>query len=858
MKDKEQRYRKQIRAIALILIIAGTALMVANNVWFHSISVGVPAFRVISVEAEYGQLIVEVQHFADGAHWFFEHYTFQGREAFKFRSLNGGDVPHLDQASILRTIQSIHGQRLKTGWTHGRQRLTTTPLDFTERDRNGALLLVHRFEPMAGRSFKIIDHILTRFTGPVARADMTIGPESGTVSVFYPDPQVTSASVDGAIWQNPDGRSYEVSNAADDAEHDETSHVVNAAGATRCCVLVSTAKESWWRYNSVAIPNAATITSAKFVFKSRNIDQGSNSKLQGSDEDDSPIVADDTGWHNRVLTTAATDWDIAIGSTGPLGTRNESPSSIAIVQEIVDRSGWVSGNDMAFYWNNDSDPGVSEQTIFNSFDSDGVAAGTPTLQVEWTPASPGTTWATIRGGAGNNFDDWNETATTQIVAATTTDQWQNIGKSLFTFDTSALPDADNIDTATFAFVATAVTDSLTPAQSISMVTSAPASDTALAAGDFDSLGTVLQAPELTLASLTADSSTFNTFTLNSTGEGNISRTGITKFGTRISGDTSNTEPTWASGAASTVVMVTAEETLSGDKRPVLTVTHDNRASGGTTPLSGTRTSAAINLSAITDLAYCAIGWEAIIPPGTTVAVATSVDGGTTFTASVNGSCPADLTIGASLATITDFRTRVTLSTVDDAVTPLMTALGLIVEDQSGQDVYYQLITTPSATLTDRSGSGNTGTMSFPVAPAGVSATTDPIESTRTQLTFERAITTPAVVSAVSGSATSANLFGDDTGFEGLPFQGLMEAISTAGTGLPLRFVWFIFLGLAILGAGAAVLLLTKSMVLSSLAMAAVMGLAGAIGDGLMPLWMIFVYTPMAAILIMIRPGKLVT
>jgi hypothetical protein len=38
-------------------------------------------FRIVDVRAEYGQMVVEVQHFMpDGSHAYFEHYTFQGRE----------------------------------------------------------------------------------------------------------------------------------------------------------------------------------------------------------------------------------------------------------------------------------------------------------------------------------------------------------------------------------------------------------------------------------------------------------------------------------------------------------------------------------------------------------------------------------------------------------------------------------------------------------------------------------------------------------------------------------------------------------------------------------------------------------
>ena len=41
-------------------------------------------FRIIGVEAEHGQMVVEAQHLhPDGSHWFYEKYTFQGREQYQ-------------------------------------------------------------------------------------------------------------------------------------------------------------------------------------------------------------------------------------------------------------------------------------------------------------------------------------------------------------------------------------------------------------------------------------------------------------------------------------------------------------------------------------------------------------------------------------------------------------------------------------------------------------------------------------------------------------------------------------------------------------------------------------------------------
>jgi hypothetical protein len=273
--------------------------------------------------------------------------------------------------------------------------------------------------------------------------------------------------------------------------------------------------------------------------------------------------------------------------------------------------------------------------------------------------------------------------------------------------------------------------------------------------------------------------------------------------------------------------------------------------------AGTRVSTAIDLQSITNLAYCAIGWETTLPTNTAVAIETSINGGSTYSTATNGSCPTGLTLGESLATITDFRVKATLTTTDTSATPLITALGLIVEDAGGSELCYQLVTTPSATLADSCGIYN-GTMSFPIGPSTITSITDPITSTADPLPNARALAGQDVAQAVTGSATSASLFpaaGDEGGFVGLPLNDLVNEMSTVGDGLPVRFVWFIFLGIATIGAGMMAIHLTSNLFIAAGAMAAVMGFQMAIGStGLLPGWILFAFIPLAAAFLLFRRG----
>ena len=180
-------------------------------------------------------------------------------------------------------------------------------------------------------------------------------------------------------------------------------------------------------------------------------------------------------------------------------------------------------------------------------------------------------WDTIHDGAGTGSNDAHSVNFLDLCSTSTTNQWERMIRNFYLFDTSSIPDGDAIDSATFEQVFTASQDDFT--SSISLVTTTPNANDDLVNGDYTQVGTTKQATDVTIAGLTVDSSTYNAMTLNATGLGNISKTGITKFGTRHLADLSDTEPTWASSSCSKASSASADEVLAGDKRPKLVVTH---------------------------------------------------------------------------------------------------------------------------------------------------------------------------------------------------------------------------------------------------------------------------------------------
>ena len=148
-----------------------------------------------------------------------------------------------------------------------------------------------------------------------------------------------------------------------------------------------------------------------------------------------------------------------------------------------------------------------------------------------------------------------------------------IDRTYITFDTSTIPCANVISGATLGVVAITVVNTFCGGDSAILVTNTVSSATGLAVADFNNVGTVNQATAtIPLACITADSCAYTTFTLNSTGIGNITKDGATKFALRALKDSTDTKPTWAAARYTQVTMETADGCLSC-KEAILTVTH---------------------------------------------------------------------------------------------------------------------------------------------------------------------------------------------------------------------------------------------------------------------------------------------
>lgn len=123
------------------------------------------------------------------------------------------------------------------------------------------------------------------------------------------------------------------------------------------------------RFDSVNVPQGANINWAGLHLQSTSLVAESNNAVvtvKGGDDDDQAAPTTYTYADSANKTTASTSWQLKGYIAGQVVT---SPDLAAIIQEIVDRPGWVSGNAIVIYLLYSS--GTYNHIVgFNNFDSD--------------------------------------------------------------------------------------------------------------------------------------------------------------------------------------------------------------------------------------------------------------------------------------------------------------------------------------------------------------------------------------------------------------------------------------------------------------------------------------------------------
>lgn len=184
----------------------------------------------------------------------------------------------------------------------------------------------------------------------------------------------------------------------------------------------------------------------------------------------------------------------------------------------------------------------------------------------------GESWSTLRAGAGTHAYPSGDYLNIIINAHSTSNNFIQLSRFISLFDTSSLTSGATISSAVLSIYVSYKVDSLSCTPNIDVYTSNPASNTDLVTSDFANVGSTSQTGSpLAYSSITT--SAYNELTLDSTGRGNINKTGISKFGIRNANyDVSGTTPSWVSSVYS-LIQFRGVETSGTSNDPKLVVTY---------------------------------------------------------------------------------------------------------------------------------------------------------------------------------------------------------------------------------------------------------------------------------------------
>ncbi len=133
------------------------------------------------------------------------------------------------------------------------------------------------------------------------------------------------------------------------------------------------------RFQNVAVPQGATIVRAWLQLSAAASDSGAtNLSIQAQDADAAAAFTTASGnVASRPRTSALVAWQPAAWSAGASGSAQQTPDVTALIQEVVDRSGWASGRALVLI--------VTGSGRRNATSFEGGSAAGPLLHIEFAP-----------------------------------------------------------------------------------------------------------------------------------------------------------------------------------------------------------------------------------------------------------------------------------------------------------------------------------------------------------------------------------------------------------------------------------------------------------------------------------------
>jgi hypothetical protein len=168
-----------------------------------------------------------------------------------------------------------------------------------------------------------------------------------------------------------------VSASTDDAEQQQAGNIKQSSTDLEMVLDGSNVQTIGLRFTGISIPQGAAINDAYIQFQAKKSDsQETNLTIRGEDVDDGLTFSSTPfGISSRPQTTASASWSPEPWTTGQAGESQQTTDLSAIVQEIVNRPGWDSGNALVLII------GGSGKRVAHSFNGSPSAA--PLLHVEF-------------------------------------------------------------------------------------------------------------------------------------------------------------------------------------------------------------------------------------------------------------------------------------------------------------------------------------------------------------------------------------------------------------------------------------------------------------------------------------------
>ncbi|MDH3637755.1 MAG: PilC/PilY family type IV pilus protein, partial [Gammaproteobacteria bacterium] len=199
--------------------------------------------------------------------------------------------------------------------------------------------------------------------------------------VLFPMANINADAADVEGTSNAASVTIPISEANDDAEQSEGTGNVDLNSLDLDLEQSFDPQLVGVRFQNVGVPQGVTITNAviQFTADGNDSDDDADAVIAAEDADTAAPWGNSSGTKltDRVLTTAAVTWEMPEFVTGDVYASADISS---VVQEVVNRSGWCGGNNMAFVIDT-----VDDERDAVSYEQ--APGSAPVLHIEWDPAS---------------------------------------------------------------------------------------------------------------------------------------------------------------------------------------------------------------------------------------------------------------------------------------------------------------------------------------------------------------------------------------------------------------------------------------------------------------------------------------